>query len=206
MAIPDIDIPIRPVTIPWEYVMKAERAVEEVQERLRRTVAALNSRNIPYAVVGGNAVAIWVATKDEGAIRATKDVDILVDRRDLLPIITVMDRAGFQHTDVHGVSMFIDRDDPIPSRGVHLVFAQEKVRPQDLEPTPAVKIGIRDEDGAPALDLPELLTMKLIAFRDLDRVHIRDMLRVGLIGPDWVERVPAQLRSRLEEILANPDG
>jgi len=206
MAIPDLDIPIRPVVIPWEYVMKAERAVEKVAERLRRTVAALNSRNISYAVVGGNAVAIWVATKDEGAIRATKDVDVLMDRKELASAVAAMREAGFEYDEVHGVSMFMDRDDPMPSRGVHLLFTGEKVKPGDLEPVPAVKIGIRDADGVPALDLPELLTMKLIAFRDLDRVHIRDMLRVGLIGPDWVERVPAQLRSRLEEILANPDG
>lgn len=206
MTIPDVDIPIRPVLIPWEYVMKAERAVEKVQERLRKAVAALNSRNISYAVVGGNAVAIWVATKDEGAIRATKDVDVLIDRQDLASAVAAMREAGFEHDVIHGVSMFMDRDDPMPSRGVHLVFAGEKVLPNDLQPAPTVKVGIQDADGAPALDLPELLTMKLIAFRDLDRVHIRDMLRVGLIGPDWVDRIPTALRSRLEEILANPDG
>jgi len=186
--------------------MKAERAVEKVAERLRRTVAALNSRNISYAVVGGNAVAIWVATKDEGAIRATKDVDVLMGRRELASAVAAMREAGFVHEEVHGVSMFMDRDDPMPSRGVHLVFSGEKVKPGDLEPVPDVKIGIRDADGVPALDLPELLTMKLIAFRRMDQVHIIDMLRVGLIGPDWVDRVPAALRSRLQEILADPDG
>ena len=126
VAIPDVDIPIRPVLIPWEYVMKAERAVEKVEERLRRTVAALNRRNVSYAVVGGNAVAVWVATKDEGAIRNTKDVDVLLDRSDLPSTIAAMRDAGFEHAEVHGVSMFMDQDDPMPSRGVHLVFAGER--------------------------------------------------------------------------------
>ena len=206
MAIPDVDVRIAPVLIPWEYVMKAERAVEKVAERLRRTVAALNRRDVSYAVVGGNAVAVWVATKDEGAIRNTKDVDVLLDRGDLASAVAAMRDAGFEHAEVHGVSMFVEQEDPMPSRAVHLVFANEKVRPHDLEPVPAVKVGIRNADGVPALDMPELLTMKLIAFRRIDQVHIIDMLRVGLIGPDWVQRVPEALRSRLEEVLANPDG
>ena len=39
--------------------------------------AALNQAGIPYAVVGGNAVASWVATVDAGAVRNTRDVDLL---------------------------------------------------------------------------------------------------------------------------------
>jgi hypothetical protein len=38
-----------------------ERAVAKVRERLLRATAALNQAGIPYAVVGGNAVASWVA-------------------------------------------------------------------------------------------------------------------------------------------------
>ena len=42
-------------------------AVENVRERLRRSTAALEAAGIPYAVVGGNAVAAWVSTVDPGA-------------------------------------------------------------------------------------------------------------------------------------------
>jgi len=38
------------------------RAVEFVQERLNRACKALNEAQVPYAVVGRNAVAVWVAT------------------------------------------------------------------------------------------------------------------------------------------------
>jgi hypothetical protein len=57
---------------------RMERAVAKVGERLLRATAALNGAGVPYAVVGGNAVASWVATVDEGAVRNTRDVDLLV--------------------------------------------------------------------------------------------------------------------------------
>jgi hypothetical protein len=52
------------------------RAVERVRERLNRAASALESAGIPYAVVGGNAVAVCVTTIDEVAVRNTQDVDL----------------------------------------------------------------------------------------------------------------------------------
>lgn len=39
-------------------------AVQRVRERLLRATAALEAAGVPYAVVGGNAVAAWVARVD----------------------------------------------------------------------------------------------------------------------------------------------
>ncbi len=58
------------------------RAVEKVRERLLRATAALENASIPYAVCGGNAVAVWVTRVDESAVRNTRDVDILIRRSD----------------------------------------------------------------------------------------------------------------------------
>ena len=52
-------------------------ALEDVADRLRRITRALRESGVPYALVGGQAVAVWVATKDPAAVRTTKDVDIL---------------------------------------------------------------------------------------------------------------------------------
>lgn len=41
---------------------RAARAANNVHKRLERTVAAFESHSIPYAIVGGNAVAAWVST------------------------------------------------------------------------------------------------------------------------------------------------
>ena len=57
-------------------------AVEKVRQRLLRATAALNAAGVKYAVAGGNAVAAWVSSVDESAVRNTQDVDILVRRED----------------------------------------------------------------------------------------------------------------------------
>lgn len=36
-------------------------AMDRVQARLRRVTGALNRAGVPYAAIGGNAVAVWVA-------------------------------------------------------------------------------------------------------------------------------------------------
>lgn len=206
MGIPDVNIPVTTIPMPLEWFMRHERAVEKVHERMLRTARALESAGIPYAVIGGNAVAAWVGSKDPGAIRNTKDVDILLARPDLERAGRAMAQAGFDLAEVNGVTMFLDRDDPMPSRAVHVIFAGEKVRPSDPYPAPPVKVGLRTDEHVQALDLPELLVLKLIPFRRIDQVHIADLCNVGLIDDELAGRVPPELRARLEEIRADPDG
>src|ERR1041384_2810920 len=78
-----------------EILDRMERAVAKVRERLLRATKALNEAGIPYAVAGGNAVPSWVATVDEGAVRNTRDVDLLVRRDDLPAVTAALQRAGF---------------------------------------------------------------------------------------------------------------
>jgi hypothetical protein len=48
--------------------------------------------------------------------------------------------------------------------------------------------------------------MKLTSYRDKDRVHIRDMISIGLIDESWLDRLSPVLRGRLDELLNDPDG
>lgn len=48
--------------------------------------------------------------------------------------------------------------------------------------------------------------MKLTAFRDKDRVHLRDLADVALIDRIWVGRMPDPLAKRLRAILDVPFG
>src|SRR5438093_9499869 len=88
-------VQIDSVTMGTEILDRMERAVAKVRERLLRATAALNKAGVLYAVVGGNAVASWVATIDEGAIRNTRDVDILVRRSDLPALTAALEQTGF---------------------------------------------------------------------------------------------------------------
>jgi hypothetical protein len=186
----------------WERMI---RAVEKVRERCDRTAKALDAAGIPYAIIGGNAVANWVASIDEGSIRNTRDVDVLVRREDLEAVKAAMDAAGFDFAEVAGVSLFVERPNGKPSEGVHLLFAGEKVKETDPVPAPEVT---ESERGAAfqVVSLGALVRMKLVSFRLKDQVHLQDMTRLGLIDATWPARFPEILAERLQQILANPDG
>lgn len=186
----------------WERTI---RAVEKVRERCDRTAKALEAADIPYAVIGGNAVANWVASIDEGSVRNTRDADILIRRDDLERTKAAMDTAGFDYAFTYGVHLFVERPDGKPSEGITLLFAGEKVKPTDPVPAPEMAENVR---GAAfhVLTLEALVRMKLVSFRLKDQVHLQDMTRLGLIDATCPETFPEVLADRLRQILANPDG
>jgi hypothetical protein len=188
--------------VSWE---RMERAVEKVRQRLLRAAAALRQAGVPYAVVGGHAVAAWVSRVDEAAVRNTQDVDILVRRADLPAAVEAMSRAGFVHRHVAGIDMLLDGPTAKARDAVHLVFAGEKVRSEYVLPAPDV---LESEEAAEfrLLSLESLVRMKLTSFRDKDRVHLRDLLDVGLINADWRRRFPAELATRLQDLIDHPEG
>ena len=176
-------------------------AVEKVTERLHRITAALEAAAVPYALVGGQAVAVWVATRDPAAVRTTKGVDILLRREDLPQARAAARAAGMDYFEVVGVGMFLEHDDPNPRQTVHLLWAGEKSRPE--YPLPAPGIDEREEPvaGLKVVSLAGLVRMKLMSNRDQDRVHLRDMIDVGLVERDLLAGLPAELAARLDALL-----
>jgi hypothetical protein len=186
----------------WERI---ERAVEKVKDRLGRVTRALNSANIPYAVIGGNAVQYWVSQVDESVVRNTRDVDIILNESDLERAIPALEAEGFIYRRSAGVTMFLDGPNAKARDAVHVVFAGKKVREEYPEPVPAIDQYELIQD-ARTLPFDRLVTMKLTSFRDKDRVHLRDMISIGLIDESWLERLSPELRLRLEDLLNDPDG
>jgi hypothetical protein len=180
-------------------------AVENVRSRLIRSVAALEAAKIPYAVIGGNAVAAWISTVDPGAARNTVDVAIMVNRADLSAVKTALEGAGFHHYELMDVHMFLDGPDGRPRDAVHLLFAGEKVKQQYSEAAPTLA-DVELHESHKLLALEPLVVMKLTSFRDKDRTHLRDMIGVGLVDHSWLGRLPTALADRLKELLDNPDG
>lgn len=176
-------------------------AVDKVTERLNRITETLSNLGVPYALVGGQAVIFWVATKDPAAVRTTKDVDILIDRRDLPRAKAAALAAGLEYVEVVDVGMFLDPSDPNPRHNVHLVWANEKVKADDPAPTPSIEERQDLEPGKSVVTLAGLVRMKLTAYRDRDRVHLRDMIDVGLIDRSMLHGLPSELADRLDTLL-----
>jgi hypothetical protein len=91
------------------------------------------------------------------------------------------------------------------SEGIHLFFAGEKIKSGDTIEAPKVE-DIEFEDHWQVIPLESLVRMKLIAHRRIDRVHLRDLIEVGLIDTTWPAKCPAPLNERLQALLDDPDG
>lgn len=180
-------------------------AVEKVRQRLLRAAAAFKAANVPYAIAGDNAVALWVSRVDEAAVRNTQDVDVLIRREDFDAAKAALEAAGFVYRHVAALDVFLDGPAAKPREAVHIVFANEKVRPHEPLANPDVS---ESEDAGlfRVIALDALVRIKLTAFRDKDRTHLRDLIDIGLLDASWLTKLPPALADRLRQLLENPEG
>jgi len=199
---------LQPVS--WQ---RMAQGIEEVKHRLERAAAALCQGGVDYAVVGGNAVAAWVSRVDIAAVRNTRDVDILLRREDLDRARAVLESAGFVHRRVASLGqagamdVFLDGPDAKVRDAVHVLWAGEKAVPDAVEATPDLRDTEPGENFA-LVPLLDLVRMKLISFRDKDRMHLRDLIAVGLVDEASLDHFQSSrlLAERLRVILDDPEG
>lgn len=186
----------------WDRMIAA---VEAVKERMLRAANALEQAGIPYAVAGGNAVAAWVSRVDQAAVRNTQDVDILVRRSDFEAVMAALESAGFRHRHVDSIDCFLDQGSDKVRDAVHLLYADEKVRAEYPLPSPTVD-DVDRTGGYRIVSFEGLLRMKFNSYRLKDRVHLLDMIEVGLLDKSWLTRLIPEHAVKLQELLDNPDG
>jgi hypothetical protein len=191
------DTATAPPTAWQRYLM----ALDDVSERLERITRALLNAGVPHALVGGQAVALWVATKDPAAVRTTKDVDLLMRRDDLPRARAAALSVQLDYFEVMDVGMFLERNDPNPRKAVHLVWAGERVKADYPLPSPTIEECVELSAGKHVIAMPALVRMKLMAFRDQDRVHLRDLIDVGLVERSLLAGLPETLATRLDALL-----
>ena len=107
----------------------------------------------------------------------------------------------FDYFEVLGVGMFLDRANPNPRHAVHIVWAGEKVRPEYECAAPTIHERQEIAAGIDVVPLDALVLMKLQSNRDQDRVHLRDMIDVGLVTRQQLEALPPTLAARLNALL-----
>lgn len=174
-------------------------AVRRGEELLLRVTQALEAADVTYAVIGGHAVAAWVAAVDESAVRATKDVDILLRPADLDAAAAALATVGLKHEQAWGLHMFLDAARPNPRTGVHVVLAGTHVVPQDRYPAPDPVSDGHAAAGFRVLALAPLVAMKLQAGRPVDQTHVEDLLEFDLVDAQVRAVLPPDLRVRLDE-------
>jgi hypothetical protein len=103
--------------------------------------------------------------------------------------------------EVLGVGMFLDQHDPNPRHAVRLVWAGERVRPEYDVPAPTIDQRETLSPGMQVVSLPGLVRMKLTSARDQDRLHLRDLIDVGLVGRELMADLPPEPAARLDVLL-----
>jgi hypothetical protein len=92
-----------------------------------------------------------------------------------------------------------------PREAIRFLFAAEKTRPDHLLPAPDIDT-VRDPANFSVITLKSLVEMKLMANRDIDHTHLRDMIGVGLIDQSWLPKLAPEFADRLKQILDTPDA
>jgi hypothetical protein len=160
----------------------------------------LEQSGVEYAICGDNAVAAWVATIDESAVRFAKDVVICIRRADLESAARSLEQVGFQRKTTPVKPVVFDGPDARPWDVVNLLIADDLLVPDIL---PFVKLG---DNGVRYMPLGPLVRMNLVGFRVHNRLHVRDLIDVGLVDQSWTARFDSVLAARLQQLLDTPDG
>jgi hypothetical protein len=179
-----------------------ENKVEQLYDITARLASALENAGIPYQIVGGLAVFSHVDAVDPLGSRLTRDVDITVDRARLDEIVAAAQPAGFLYRHVAGVDMLVDASEPAARSAVHMVFANEKVRPEEIDSVPGISKPERATRGYWIAPVADLVRMKLTGFRLKDKVHIQDLDSARLITAEIEASLPEALQARLAEVRA----
>ena len=125
---------------------------------------ALSEAGVDYRVVGGLAAYLYVEEVAPDAGLLTRDLDISVRREDLSRIEAAVLPYGLKYRRAVGLDMLVQVSDPSARRGVHLLFAGERVKTDSLEPTPEMGEATTIK-GIHVIPLADLVRMKLTSFR-----------------------------------------
>ena len=157
---------------------------------LHKITGTLTAEGIPHELVGGLAVLVHVEEADPTHSTLTRDVDLMVRREDLDRIKLAAAKNGFRFRHTAGLDMLLYGEADSAKNAVRLIY--------DDNFMPEKKRVLGEE--VLVIPVVDLLRMKLSAFRDKDRVHVRSMDAAGLITTGLEEKLPAELRVRLQHV------
>ena len=136
---------------------------------IERICRVLNEADIPFELIGGVGVLAHILDRERSRSFVTRDVDVLVRRKDLDRLVTAAEAAGYQARKIVGGYMLL-RPGQIPGEAVHLIFAGERSKSTQPIPHPEVTpVRMRFfELSVPVAPLADLVEMKLNSLRGKD--------------------------------------
>jgi hypothetical protein len=176
--------------------------VEQLFAKVQQLHLLLSKAGVPYRIVGGLAVFMHIFERDPLRARLTADVDVAIHRKHLPAVIEAAREAVLLYRHTGGIDMLVDSERPKARSAIHLVFLDEKVRPEYVESVPTSP-PVKTHEGVFLASIADLVLMKLTSYRLKDRVHIQDLDAVGLISPEIEAQLPELLKNRLAEIRAS---
>ncbi|MGH9468976.1 MAG: hypothetical protein ACRD1N_01375 [Terriglobia bacterium] len=177
-----------------------EERLFQLASVVHRITEPLASEGVPHELVGGMAVLVHVEAADPPQTTLTRDVDLMIRRSDLERVKEIAARCGFSFRHAAGLDMLIAGAPEKATNAVHLIFSEERVREDQTAPNPPIRPEKRLLQGreVAVIAVRDLVAMKLSAWRDKDRVHVRAMDAAGLITREVEESLPDELNSRLK--------
>ena len=170
-------------------------------EILHKVTDMFTAEDVSYELIGGMAVAAQIEQVDPDAVMLTRDVDIMIHRSDLERVKQAATRHGFTFRHTAQLDMLLYGEEKKAVKGVHLIFSGERVKANQA-PNPPIapqRITVYGKEVS-VVPVVDLVRMKLNAFRDKDRVHVRAMDTIGLITPEVEAQLSDELRSRLQHV------
>jgi len=165
-----------------------EERLYDLVRVLHKITEALTSEGIPHELIDGLAVLVHVEEADPKHSTLTRDVDLIV-REDLERIKLAAAKNGFRFRHTAGVGMLLYGEGDSAENAASCVQRQFRAEKKRILGEEVLVIPVAD-----------LLRMKLSAFRDKDRVHVRSMNAAGLITAGVEEKLPGELRVRLQQV------
>ena len=162
-------------------------AASAVTDALNHVWAALKPLKLPMALMGGLAAAVWKHPRN------TRDVDLLVDVRDLSPdkLVEAMKRAGMRSKRQPPVLLVGDQrviqllcPDPGTFLDVQIDVLLADTAYQKEALTRAKPVKLDGEREIAVLSCEDLIIHKLLAGRIIDSADVAALLRANRAGLD----------------------
>jgi|GEM_PF-3680995 len=167
-----------PALTPYQnsFIQSMEDAQQQIYNRLAKIADIFADIKAEYAVIGGNAVIVWMRAKQMDS-RTTRDVDLMLRKEDLPGIRFALEKKGYEFIKTGGMSLFFDTTEGVERKvqnGIHLVFCGEKIKNFT---TP--ELAYTEFEGMKVATIANLVIMKVAAARPKDLEHLQDLVEAG---------------------------